>query len=267
MRLSTTFLLAAGLASLPAAAQEAEPEPCPGLVAAAPALVRPAALAWRVAEAGQIKLSFIGHSTFWLESPGGVTIATDYNDYVRARAVPVVATMNRAHSTHYSEFPDPAIKHVLRGWGRGGVPARHDLSVGDVQIRNVATNIRDWNGGTDYGGNSIFVFETGGLCVAHLGHLHHTLEPSHLKKLGRIDVLLVPVDGGYTLDTAGMMEVLRAINAPLMLPMHYFNSGTLDRFLARAKEYWPVELRQNSEITVSRASLPRQPTVVVLPGR
>ena len=47
----------------------------------------------------------------------------------------------------------------------------------------------------------------------HLGHLHHTLSPEHLKKLGRIDVLLVPVDGGYTLETFDMMEVLRSINA------------------------------------------------------
>ena len=83
--------------------------------------------------------------------------------------------------------------------------------------------------------NSMFVFETAELCIAHLGHLHHTLEPSHLKKLGRIDVVLVPVDGGYTLDTEGMMEVLKTIGAPLILPMHYFNPTTLDRFLARRR--------------------------------
>lgn len=123
--------------------------------------------------------------------------------------------MNRAHSTHYSEFPDPTIRHVLRGWNPAGGAARHDLQVGDVRIRNLSTNIRDWGGRTQFDGNSIFVFEAAELCVAHLGHLHHTLTPEQLKALGRIDVLLVPVDGGYTLDTDGMIEVLRDINAQL----------------------------------------------------
>ena len=221
----------------------------------------------RVSDAGAVELTFVGHATFQIRSPGGVTIATDYNDYVRVREVPDIATMNRAHTTHFSFRPDPAIKHVLPGWGAGAEPARHDLAFGDVRTRNVATNIRDFNGGTEYGQNSIFVFETASLCIAHLGHLHHTLEPSHLAKLGQIDVLLVPVDGGYTLDTDGMMEVLRAINAPLMLPMHYFNGGTLERFLAKAREFWPVERRDEATLLVSRATLPRSPTVVVLPGR
>jgi L-ascorbate metabolism protein UlaG (beta-lactamase superfamily) len=111
------------------------------------------------------------------------------------------------------------------------------------------------------------VFETTKLCIAHLGHLHHTLSPEHLRKLGRIDVLLVPVDGGYTMQTFDMMEVLKAINAPLMLPMHYFNPSTLERFLAMAREHYSVEFSNRASIAVSRESLPKQPKVLVLPGR
>ena len=140
-------------------------------------------------------------------------------------------------------------------------------TVGDARVRNVSTNIRDvWGGGgTQYDMNSMFVVETAELCIAHLGHLHHTLGPSHLKKLGRIDVVLVPVDGGYTLDTDGMMEVLKAIGAPLILPMHYFNPATLDRFLAKAKEHYRVEFSKTSRIVVSRATLPASAKVLVLP--
>jgi L-ascorbate metabolism protein UlaG (beta-lactamase superfamily) len=104
------------------------------------------------------------------------------------------------------------------------------------------------------------------LCIAHLGHLHHTLVPEHLKQLGRIDVLLVPVDGSYTLDTEGMIEVLRAINAPLMLPMHYFGQSTLNRFLERIRQHWPVAFHPTASITVSRATLPTSPRMLVLPG-
>jgi L-ascorbate metabolism protein UlaG (beta-lactamase superfamily) len=135
-----------------------------------------------------------------------------------------------------------------------------------VRVRNVSTNIRSYGGETEYDGNSIFVFETAQLCIAHLGHLHHSLSPEHLKKLGRIDVLLVPVDGGYTLDTFDIVEVLRQINAPLMVPMHFFGPSTLNRFIAQAKAHFPVEHSNTASITLSRATLPTSPKILVLPG-
>jgi L-ascorbate metabolism protein UlaG (beta-lactamase superfamily) len=133
-------------------------------------------------------------------------------------------------------------------------------------VRNVPTNIRHWSGATEIDGNSIFVFETARLCIAHLGHLHHTLTPEQLSSLGRIDVLLVPVDGGYTLETFDMMDVLKSINAPLMLPMHYFNRSTLDRFVSLARQHYEVEFSRSPSITLSREKLPNRPLVLVLPG-
>ena len=72
------------------------------------------------------------------------------------------------------------------------------------------------------------------MCIAHLGHLHHTLNQQQLNEIGRIDVVFVPVDGSMTLDLDGMMEVLTALKAPLMIPMHFFSTFTLHRFLDRA---------------------------------
>lgn len=256
-----TLALAAALPHEGARAEELE-QGCPGFIALRESLIKPASLAQ-----GEIGLTFIGHATFLIESPGGVRIATDYNDLVRPSMTPDVVTMNRAHSTHFTNQPDPGIRHVLRGWNPDGGPARHSLEVGDFRIRNVPTNIRSWGGDTLQDGNSIFVFETQDLCVAHLGHLHHTLTPQRLKDLGRVDVLLVPVDGGYTLDTAAMVEVLKSIGAPLMIPMHYFSTATLNRFLDQAREHWPVQFNERAAITVSRDTLPKQPTVLVLPGR
>jgi L-ascorbate metabolism protein UlaG (beta-lactamase superfamily) len=244
---------------LPAGA--AEPEACPGLVASRDPLFSRAAL-----RQDEVGLTFVGHATFLIETPQGVRIATDYNDGARPSVTPDIATMNKAHSTHFSYRPDPGIKHVLRGWNPVGGPAHHDLTVQDVRIRNVSTNIRSYGGATEYDGNSIFVFEAAQLCIAHLGHLHHTLTPGYLRKLGRIDVLLVPVDGGYTLETFDMMEVLRSINAPLMIPMHFFGPSTLNRFLASAREHFPVEFSDTAAITLSRATLPKSPKILVLPG-
>ncbi len=253
--------------SAPPAKKPEMMENCPGLVAADQPRVLPAA--FKVAlNSDQVRITYVGHSTFLIESPKLVRIATDYNDYVRPSVVPTVATMNHAHSTHYTDSPDPAIKHVLRGWGPNPeTPARHDITVGDVRVRNVPTNIRNWAGGTERHGNSIFIFEMANMCIAHLGHLHHTLNQQQLNEIGKIDVVMVPVDGGVTLDLDGMVEVLDALKAPLMIPMHYFSTYTLNRFLTTLGKKYDIEMAETPSTLISKTSLPTKPKVLVLPGR
>jgi len=259
------------VAAAPSAAQPAPnaatPESCPGLVAADTPRLMQAAFRKTALALDEVRITFLGHSTFLIESPKLVRIATDYNDYVRPPVVPDIVTMNRAHTTHYTDRPEAGIRYVLRGWREDGSPAAHDLAYQDVRVRSVATNIRGWGGGTERHGNSIFIFEVGSLCIAHLGHLHHTLTPQQLTEIGRIDVVLVPVDGSFTLDLDGMIEVLQALKAPLMIPMHYFSMSTLSRFLERVRETYPVEYAETPSIVMSRARLPATPKFLVLPGR
>ncbi len=243
------------------------PASCPGLVAAATPRAIPAAFRLAALAPDQVRLTFVGHATFLIESPRLVRIATDFNDYVKPPVLPDIVTMNHAHPTHFTDHPDPGIKFVLRGWRDDGAPAGHDLSYEDVRVRSVATNIRDWSGGTERHGNSIFVFEIANLCIAHLGHLHHTLTPQQLAEIGRVDVVLVPVDGSYTMDIDGMIEVLASLKAPLMIPMHYFSTYTLNRFLERIRSIYQVEFSDTPSLVLSKATLPDKPKVLVLPGR
>jgi L-ascorbate metabolism protein UlaG (beta-lactamase superfamily) len=236
-------------------------------VSQAPARVQPASMRFASLGSAEVRLTFVGHATWLIESSGGVKIATDYNDYIRPSVVPDVATMNRAHTTHYSLLPDPGIKHVLRGWNPDGGPAKHNLTVGDVRVRNVATNIRDWAGGAVAYGNSVFVFEVGGMCIGHLGHLHHTLTEQQVTHIGQLDVVMVAVDGSYTMDIAGVVETLKTLRARLILPMHYFNPYTLNRFLERIGNDFPVERAAAPAITVSQVTLPAEPKILVLPGQ
>ena len=229
-------------------------------------LVQPASLRPVVLKETEVRLTFVGHATWLIESHGGIKAATDYNDYIRPPVVPDIATMNRAHTTHYSMLPDPGIKHVLRGWNPDGGPPKHDLTYGDIRVRNVATNIRDWGGGAIAYGNSIFIFEVAGLCIGHLGHLHHTLTDQQLSHIGQLDVVMVMVDGSYSLDVAGVVEVLKSLRARLILPMHYFNPYTLNRFLDAIRKDFPVETAQEATAVVSQATLPTDPKVLVLPG-
>ena len=258
---------AAALAQVEAPPAKPEaPQNCPGLVAVDAPRIIPAA--FRLAlNADQVRLTYVGHSTFLIESPQLVRIATDYNDYVRPPLVPDIVTMNHAHDTHFSDHPDPAIQFVLRGWGPSPEePAVWDLKYRDLRVRNVPTNIRNWSGGTERYGNSIFVFEIASLCIAHLGHLHHTLTQQQLDEIGRVDVVMAPVDGNYTLDLDGMMEVLTALKAQVIIPMHFFGWTTLERFLERAGQQWPVERSEVPTLVVSKTTMPGSPKVLVLTG-
>jgi L-ascorbate metabolism protein UlaG (beta-lactamase superfamily) len=259
------MILAFFLSLLAAAQVHAQSRPSECLAIAHKGIGSGARLQYAALQPDEALITYVGHSTFVIESPGGVRAATDYNGFA-GPAIPDVVTMNRAHSSHYTEFPDPAIKHVLRGWSdEPGQRAEHDVAVADMRIRNVTTDIRAL-GGREADRNSIFIFETGGLCIGHLGHLHHELTDAHRGWIGRLDVVMVPVDGGMTLPVENMMVVLKDLNVRVILPMHARFAGSLERFLAAArKEFDVVQLQENSMVA-SVSMLPAKPTVFVMPG-
>lgn len=224
---------------------------------------------WQAAlQADQVQIRYIGHSTFELETPKGVRVATDYNDAIRPFLPPTVATMNGAHSTHYSINPDPSIEHLLYGWNPKGGPIDHNLKVEDVRIRNIQTNIRGWDGESRRLGNSIFIFEVADLCIAHLGHLHHRLTKDDLTRLGQIDIVFAAIDNSSTLRLDSLMDVLASIGPSMVIPMHFHFAGALPAFKGRANEqgYRIVEA-QTPKLVVSRKTLPGAKTIyIMMPG-
>jgi L-ascorbate metabolism protein UlaG (beta-lactamase superfamily) len=218
------------------------------------------------AAADTLTISFLGHASFLIETPGGVRAVADYNGYNVPVDPPDIATMNHAHSTHYTDYPDPRIAHVLRGWRQDGRPALVDLTVGDLHVANLPTNIRDWQGGTEVYGNSIFLFESAGVCIAHLSHLHHLLTEQDLVLLGHIDVVMAPVDGVYTMSQPDMAAVLEQIRPRLVLPMHYFMRDVAERFVELVRDRYDVRWSDTPVLRVSRVTLPGRSTIVVLPG-
>lgn len=212
-----------------------------------------------------VRIRYLNHAMFLIQSEGGVNIVTDYSGWLgSANFTPDVVTMNHAHSTHWTDNV-AGIPHVLRGWSADefGTAADHHLELDDVLIRNVPTDIRSW-GTVEENGNSIFVFEMANLCIAHLGHLHH--EPTGLQyaALGRVDVLMVPVDGGYTMELATMMRVVQRLRSSVVIPMHWFAPQRLDSFLAGMSQQFEIRHADGSEVTLSLRDLPDRPTVLVL---
>lgn len=218
--------------------------------------------------AHQVRITFSGHSTYLIESAGGVTIATDYSGWAGS-VTPNVATMNRAHETHYTDYPDPAIKWVLPGWGpkfgAEGDKAEHYLTAEDVLIRNVTTDIM--RGGQRFADqNSIFIFEVAGLCIGHLGHLHHDLTDAHYADIGRLDIVMVPIDGGLTLSIGGMATIANRLRSSIILPMHARGWATPADFITSLGEGFDHEYMDGSSFIVSLNTLPTQPTVMVPKG-
>jgi L-ascorbate metabolism protein UlaG (beta-lactamase superfamily) len=213
-----------------------------------------------------LAITFLGHASFLIETPGGVHAVTDYNGINVPADPPDIATMNHAHSTHYTDYPDPRIAHVLHGWRDDGGPAQVDLTVRDLRVGNLPTNIRDWHGGTEVYGNSIFLFESAGLCIAHLSHLHHLLSEQDLVLLGHIDVVMAPVDGVYTMSQPDMATMLDQMHPRLVLPMHFYSHDVVWRFIDLVHDRYAVRFSDSPTLRLSRATLPERPTIVVLPG-
>jgi L-ascorbate metabolism protein UlaG (beta-lactamase superfamily) len=284
LRIATAAIALFGWLIVPAAAQTSPPQDSPPqdsrpqdsprseCLAMAKAAPRAMPVSLRRAAAGtdEVAITYAGHSTYYIDTPGGVRIATDWNGAYRMGRLPDVVTMNRAHSTHYTLFPDPRIPHVLHGWGENGEPAKISEKIGDVFIRNVTTDIRRFwgdNSGTDMikDGNSIFIFEVAGLCIGHLGHLHVKLDDSHFAAIGRLDILMVPIDGTYTMSLDGISEITRRLRASVVLPMHRFETP-LEDFMQRIGKDFAIDQRSERTLRISRETLPTAPTVIILDG-
>jgi L-ascorbate metabolism protein UlaG (beta-lactamase superfamily) len=254
----------------PAVAQEAQRSSECLAMANAPPRASPVSLRESAAKLDEVAITYAGHSTYYIDTPAGVRIATDYNGAYATDRLPDVVTMNRAHDTHYTLFPDPRIPHVLHGWGDSAGPAKIALRVGDVFIRNVTTDIRRYFGGDSSAdmikdGNSIFIFEVAGLCIGHLGHLHHKLDETHFAAIGRLDIVMVPIDGTYTMSLDGISEITRRLRASVVLPMHRFMTP-LDEFMRRIGQQFATDMRNERTLKISRDTLPATPTVIVLRG-
>ena len=211
---------------------------------------------------GHLRIYFSGHSSFYLETPEGARIFTDYNARNLPPVMPEIITMSNPHPTHSVQVIDPGPAKILRGWNPKGGSAKIDLKHKDARIFNIPTNRTEVNG-KSYFLNSIFVVEASRLCVAHLGNLNHLLAPEDAGKLGRVDVLFVPIGTIGALSPADAVAVIRQIRAPLVIPMH-FDTTNPSVFVALARESFPVKVLNGNHMLVSRESLPKTTEIVFM---
>ncbi|MBC7326366.1 MAG: MBL fold metallo-hydrolase [Moorella sp. (in: Bacteria)] len=212
-----------------------------------------------------------------MESPAGVRLVTDpYGPQVSPAAPLVTADVVTVSHEHFDHNYLDNIKgnpQVWRGLTPDGDWARVDRAYKDVRAYTVPT-YHDEATGAKRGKNAVFVLEVGDLRLAHLGDLGHVLNDEQVQQIGRLDVLMIPVGGYFTIDANQAWQVVAVLKPRVVLPMHYLVPGMqgfpiagVDDFTAgRANvrrfgeghvDLLPENLPAETEVWVLAASQPR----------
>ncbi|MDA0239797.1 MAG: MBL fold metallo-hydrolase [Proteobacteria bacterium] len=214
-------------------------------------------------QAGSLKVEFVGHSSFLITSPQGVKVVTDYNDFYRADVLPDIATMSGWHQNHTTDTIQPSISHALHGWDVGKGTPRHDVTLKDMRVFSVPTNDGAALGIFRYP-SSVFVIQSNGLCIAHMGLTAEVLDPTMVKRLGRIDVLMVPIDRRVTSSFEEIVANIKRINPRIVVPMHYNAEFTVEQFLSEIAKVFPVRRPGKSIYVFERSRLPEKTEVLFM---
>ncbi len=183
-------------------------------------------------------LKWLGHSAFLLTAGNGTRIITDpytagsYDGAVGYDPIdePVDGvTQSHDHADHSGHQSLPGNPRLVTGTG--------EFNIGDITVRGFHT-WHDHDNGALRGDNVVYLFDIDGLRVCHLGDLGHVLPDETIHAIGRVDVLLVPVGGVYTIDAAEAHEVAGQLGARVVIPMHFktaklgFDIAPIDDFIA-----------------------------------
>jgi L-ascorbate metabolism protein UlaG (beta-lactamase superfamily) len=212
-----------------------------------------------------IAIEWMGHSMFQITSSKGTRILTDPHgafDLPHPTLPQHIVTTSHQHGPHSSIGMVPGNPVVLQGLTRTGEDwNKIYTTIRDVSVYTVPA-YHDKSRGMQRGKNAIFVFRVDDICIAHLGDLGHLLTPEQLKMLGKIDILLVPVAGGfYTVTASEAREVAKQVNPKIAIPMHYWWDGAWEEFTRGMSR---VKIMQSSVLKISKADLPQPTEIVVL---
>ncbi len=235
------------------------------------------------ASAGEIKINWLGQSMFLVETPKGTRIVFDPHDLEEYRLEPLKADlvlMSHFHTDHSRTDKIENIKeakqfNALRKTGPNDAiidwnPV--DEKFKDVRIQTMGT-YHDEMSGLRHGKNGVWIVDVDGIRIVHLGDLGHTLTKAQLKKLGDVDVLMIPVGGVYALNGITAWKVVEQIKPRrYILPMHY---GTivfsdllpLNYFTDEAKDSGTPVVKMKARETLkidTSAAPPKQASVMIL---
>ncbi len=169
----------------------------------------------------------IGHAEFLIETESGMRIVTDpYGDgcgYPVRKLRADTALVSHGHHDHNAvENLEGVTLTVDR-------PGEYTPAQG---IRITALeSFHDDTQGSQRGKTLLFLVETEGLRIVHLGDLGCIPEEKQIRQLARPDVLMIPVGGFYTIDGKTARKIAEMLRPTVTMPMHYKTAFNAD---------WPI---------------------------
>lgn len=214
---------------------------------------------YRPVDTSSVLIQRLGHSSFLITSPEGTTVLTDpYLPYI-PDTPPDIVTVSNLHHAHDNTRMVKGNPIQLLGVNSRGEWNKIDEKIKDIRIFNVYTRT-----GGGLGANSVFVFEVGDVCIAHLGNLGHPLSEEQIKTLGKVDIALISVDGSWTMSHKDVLTVIEQLKPRVVIPMQYDFKGIIDNFISFVEDKYPVRKVESSTLEVRRATLPASTEILVL---
>lgn len=214
-----------------------------------------------------MKINWYGHSSFHILTDQGTRIIIDpyksgaFNNaltYGPIKDTAAIVITSHDHEDH-NYTKDIQGKYVL-------IKDAGAYAIKDVKIKMIPA-FHDPSKGKERGNNLISVIKVDNMALAHLGDLGHSLDNTLLKEIGKVDLLLLPVGGLFTIDAAEATEVMNAIQPIITIPMHYktekcgFPIAPVEDFIKGKKN---VRVLNDFDISISKANLPKENEIIVL---
>ena len=211
-----------------------------------------------------MKIRWYGHAAFGLTFSSGVRIIIDpYESGGPISHAPITDQADGVLVSH--DHGDHSGTASVKG------PFTEVRSEGSVDLKGVKVlalpTYHDTSQGRQRGKNLMFIIEADGLKVVHAGDLGHLLDRDALARIGKADVLMLPVGGTYTITAAEAGKVVEAIKPAITLPMH-FKTEKVAFPLTPVEDFTKgkdgVRKMDVSEIEVTSGSLPQEPEIILL---
>lgn len=257
-------LILLAMVSLARLAMAAEPLCEPGFVhrPSARPKVTSAAFSIPAASPGVVTIQWMGHSSFLIVTPVGVAVLTDPHTWHPTPVTPDVVTISNEHPTHSQTRSVPGNPRTLRGYTLEGEWHEVNISISDLTIKSLPSS--GGNAREIPARNTIFVFRAEGLCIVHLGNLRQPLGEEQRRRIGRPDVLMVPIDGHWTLTYEQVALTITQFRPSIVLPMHYDVAEHARLFIEFIRTTVPVRTQAEPTLKLTRGTLPTATEVIVL---
>lgn len=210
-----------------------------------------------------VQLQWLGHSSFLMTSPAGLRVLIDPSALYPPSPTPDVVTVSNLHGTHSAVEWIAGTPQVLWGIRPDTGWNRIALTLRDVTLFNVPSYASRAELAESPVHNSIFVFRTGGLCIVHLGNLRHPLTMAQLQQIGAPDVVMIPIDGQWTMSYTDVMTVIGQLRPRLVIPMHFDYVPDAEYFVRFSAGRYPVRHIDGNTLALSRPTLPTVTEIVV----